>query len=64
MGTVDDMATAAEERDRERALKVRRPEGPAPVGVCLNCGEPLPEGQRWCDAECRDDWSAREGRAR
>jgi hypothetical protein len=29
----------------------------APVGACLNCGEELPEGVRWCDAGCRDDWA-------
>jgi hypothetical protein len=27
------------------------------TGMCLNCGELLPAGQRWCDAGCRDDWT-------
>lgn len=41
----------------------RRPEGPRPVGYCLNCGpdEPLPLPQRWCDGDCQHDWSRRTG---
>lgn len=27
------------------------------TGKCLNCGQPLPRGMRWCDAGCRDDWA-------
>ena len=31
------------------------------TGACLNCGEGLHEnGQRWCDAECREDWQKRQ----
>lgn len=26
------------------------------TGYCLFCGEPLPKGKRWCDADCRDQW--------
>lgn len=26
------------------------------TGRCLYCDEPLPDGHRWCNAECRDDW--------
>lgn len=26
------------------------------TGYCLNCGEPLEKGKRWCDKDCRDDW--------
>lgn len=29
-----------------------------PTGECLWCGEPLPDGRRWCDADCRDHWEA------
>lgn len=29
-------------------------------GECLNCGEPLTGNQRWCDADCRDDYQKRE----
>ena len=28
------------------------------TGLCLYCGEDLPEGVRWCNAECRDEWEA------
>ncbi|TCS70754.1 hypothetical protein EDC61_11481 [Sulfuritortus calidifontis] len=34
----------------------KKPGGPPPTGSCLNCGEPLKPGLRWCDADCRDDW--------
>jgi hypothetical protein len=30
--------------------------GPRPRGACLWCGARLALPQRWCDAECRDDW--------
>jgi hypothetical protein len=33
-----------------------------PAGVCLNCSAPVPDGQRWCDGDCRDDWQARRNR--
>lgn len=26
------------------------------TGFCLYCGEPLPKGRRWCNADCRDSW--------
>lgn len=26
------------------------------TGFCLYCDAPLNPGQRWCDADCRDDW--------
>ncbi len=31
------------------------------VGLCLYCGETLPPGRRFCDADCRDgfDYEAR-----
>lgn len=62
--TVDDQATVVEERDRELALARRMPEGPLPIGVCLNCEERVADGLRWCDATCRDDWErARKGPA-
>jgi hypothetical protein len=36
--------------------QVRKPEAPATTGFCLNCGEPVADGLRWCSVECRDDW--------
>lgn len=41
------------------ALKVRRPIGPVPNGRCYNCAEPVADGLRWCDNDCRDDWQKR-----
>lgn len=58
MADFADLGAEREARDRALALQVRAPEGPAATGACLCCGEPLPEGLRWCDAECRDTWQA------
>ena len=27
-----------------------------PTGFCLNCEEPLPEGDRFCDKDCASDF--------
>ena len=56
MADFADLGAAREEMDRDLALKARAPEGPAATGACLHCGEPLCNGLRWCDAECRDAW--------
>ena len=32
------------------------------TGYCFNCGEELPPGMRWCDADCTQDWERRTGR--
>ena len=45
MADFADLGADREEKDRALALKVRAPEG-------------LPDGLRWCDAECRDTWQA------
>lgn len=26
------------------------------TGACLYCEASVPEGHRWCDADCRDAW--------
>ncbi len=39
-------------KTRERGPKIE------PTGKCLYCEAPLPDGRRWCDADCRDDWQA------
>ncbi len=52
-----ELASQHEELRRTLALKLRRPEGPAPTGYCLCCEAPLPLPQRWCNAECREDWA-------
>lgn len=33
-------------------------------GECWHCGAALPPGQRWCDADCRDDWQLLRASAR
>jgi hypothetical protein len=38
------------------ALANRHSDGPTPKGFCYNCREPLDEGLRFCDIDCRDDW--------
>ncbi len=53
---VSDQGSVREEEERERALALRRTEGPRPTGLCLFCGLVLTSGKRWCDAECRDEW--------
>lgn len=57
-----DIAQALIEREFERLLRHRLPEGAAATGVCLWCGEPLGQGLRWCDADCRDEWERAYGR--
>ena len=57
-----DRSSIEEQRALDRALAVRKPTGPQSCGKCLNCFEPLPSEQRWCDADCREDWSKRNER--
>lgn len=40
-------------------VKERR-ESPKNSGFCLNCGEKITQKERWCDADCRDDWQKRQ----
>jgi len=56
-----DEAGEWEEELRQRAQKLRKPNGPSPTGFCLNaeCEEALLVGQRWCDAECRNRYHRR-----
>lgn len=51
-----------EQEDKLRRLYTKKPALEAEAtGACLNCGEDMHElGQRWCDAYCREDWSARQ----
>lgn len=62
---MSDDADRAEEQEqmlRQVAMATRRRDGPAFTGFCANCGEPIAPPLRWCDVECRDDWTKREGR--
>lgn len=56
-----ELASEREEIARNSAARVRRPEGPTATGRCLYCDELVAEHQRWCDAECRDQWEAHRG---
>lgn len=53
-----DRAVVEQERLLEEQLRIAR-EKPvqrlAYVGSCHNCSEPLPDPQRFCDVDCRDD---------
>lgn len=51
-----DLAADREQKAREAALTLRKPPGPVACGACHFCGEPVGPGQRFCGAECRDDW--------
>lgn len=62
----DDADLAAAHNDVLMAalVKVRKPAGPAPTGHCLWCEEPLNDTvQRWCDADCRNDYELAEQNA-
>lgn len=54
---LDDQATEAEERDRERALLMRKPVL-SRTGRCYNCENPVEE--LYCDVDCRDDFEKRQ----
>ena len=38
--------------------------GPAPIGRCHNCDAHLEGDARFCDADCRSDWQARQNMKR
>lgn len=60
-----DLASEYEELERLSCLN-RLKSGSQPTakatGQCLYCEEPLPEGRRWCNAECRDEWEREQNR--
>lgn len=57
-----DKAEHQEELLRQAALRIRRKPGPEYTGLCANCEAPVEKPRRWCDEDCREDWSKREGR--
>lgn len=61
-----DRAQEEVERQLERSLQLARNQSVKhhAVGHCLNCEEPLADGMRWCDADCRDDFLKRENKGR
>ena len=57
MPDILDTASEVEELHRRAALaNVARAPAIAATGSCLNCGDQVGTGMRWCDADCRDDW--------
>ena len=59
-----DSASDLEELDRNMAMANRRAAGPVATGRCLHCDEIVGDAQRWCDAECRDQWEMLKTRKR
>ena len=61
-----DLASDLEQAQRDISIaQSRKAIGPKSVGHCLYCNATLPDGQRWCDAWCREDWTLeQESRAR
>jgi hypothetical protein len=63
-GEVSDLADKAQavlEVALEAARTHRKPTLPF-TGKCYNCEEPIEDG-RFCDADCREDWTRRTRRA-
>lgn len=56
MADFADDAEATEELFRSHALAARKEVGPPPCGGCHYCSEAVPDGARFCDSECRDEW--------
>ncbi len=57
-----DQATLKEEQEREVLLAMMRNRAPSiyPSGMCHNCNSALQDTRHlFCDADCRDDWQAR-----
>lgn len=61
MTDIIDAGCDREEKDREIALAHRRAwvDPTPPRGCCYNCEEPIAPGERFCDADCRDDFDKR-----
>jgi hypothetical protein len=59
-----DLASEREQIARDKAVSViqNRPPAATANGYCLECQDPVKEGVRWCDADCRDDWQKRNPR--
>ncbi|QXO10346.1 hypothetical protein [Proteus phage vB_PmiM_ZX7] len=61
-----DRAQEEVERQLERSLQLARNQSVKyhAIGHCLNCEEPLADGMRWCDSDCRDDFLKWENRGK
>ena len=61
---VADITADRAERESELLMAAsKKPTGPVARGTCHWCEERVPEPMRWCDAECRNSWSAYRERA-
>lgn len=60
---MDEADKAGDRTDIEVARTLEHMHHAAPEaianGACLNCDNPLPDGQRWCDHFCLEDWELR-----
>ena len=56
-----DLAADSHEIQINALISQRSAEPHLPIiGKCHNCKEPLPKGERFCDADCRDDFEKRQ----
>ena len=60
MSDIIDTANDYAEVLTEAARQFRKPEGPKATGFCLNCGEALEDGRRFCDFDCMSQWEKRQ----
>lgn len=58
MTDISDQATIREEQERDINIGLARKQSrQLPyIGVCYYCDARLPEGHRFCDADCRDGY--------
>lgn len=56
MADIADKAADHIERESIGLLARRKPIGPVANGRCHFCDEILNDTDRWCDANCRDDY--------
>ena len=56
-----DRAQEREQIDRDAAINAAAHTEPVLLacGQCYNCQSSVPEGVRFCDADCRTDWDDR-----
>lgn len=61
MSDIIDTASDVEETQRQAAINAARSGAfIRATGECLECGEELPDGLRFCSADCRNDWQAKD----
>lgn len=63
MADILDQADDAVEMLLRASISTKKKAGPQADGTCHNCGEHIADGLRWCDTDCRDDWTKREARS-